>query len=439
MTMPKGTWAKIVDDDENEGGAPQYNPDAMLALAQQDTQDTDDMLGKQAAALEQGDAAAPPEPKDDGPLKYSPFAKLAEAGPSMPKVDPGADDERAISAGRDRDNQTRLMRAIELGGKQFNSALGGIPVAELATPASTSFEKDATARADRGEAKRYQRSQAEIAAAHQRAMMERQQRNDAASAAAKADAKARQGVEDAYRRDEDIKRHQEHETSVGLAAENNRIMQGMAAQGLHLRQDEHDDKRGDKADAQSASDTEVDGVTFVAPKGVSAPQAHDAQVKAGLLNAAFGELDGVRDAVKKYVAHPSLETFDDISSRGFITAQAMTAAGGGGAMSKDEAKEAIGAMGADPTSARAMKALWDSQFSGMPPEQAAKMMLNKLNAARDTFKRGAIAGMRSRKYAPASSVDTATSVGTSRPIMVNQKTGERRYKNPDGTLGEVVK
>lgn len=179
--IPKGGWIQSIADEYDVGGSPDLGP---MAMAQ--TEDTDAALGEMAAGLESPPKEAPEieAPRAAGVPRQA-FERLSMLAPTMKApdataVDVDATNERDdIERGRDRDAQARLMRSIELGGKQLNAAFGKTPVAELSSPASTSYEKDATARADRGEAKRFSQTQAQLAQAHRQAMLDRQAREDA--------------------------------------------------------------------------------------------------------------------------------------------------------------------------------------------------------------------------------------------------------------------
>lgn len=395
---------------------------------------------------------APPEAtaKPDA-LDAEIMRKLEQSPPPMPgaggpppmpaAAPPGTDDARAdkdaIDEGRKRDDMARLLRGIELGGKQLIAGvLHQDKMAELVSPESTNYEGQARADAEKGEAKRYQRSQGEIAAAHQRYLTTRQLQNDELSRKDKGEAKTRQQLLDEENRKQREISNGLRKEGIDATKENSRVMQGLAVQGMGIRNEEHEDKKTDREDAHNNAGTTFDGVKLVAPKGIDKNEAKEVHDKVGMYNAAFAAFDSIDEAIKNYVANPSITTFNDINSRSRIAAAAMTSAVGGGAMAEAEANAAIAAMGASPSSFLAGKALFASQVEGVPPEKAAAEMLSKLHAARNTLRRSGLAKFQGNNYAPASGGE-APSAKTNTPKVYQNDKGEKIRWN--GTAWEPVK
>ena len=203
------------------------------------------------------DDIAPPEAKAKPDAMDMEIMRQLEAqpqgggAPPMPMAAlPGTDDARAekdaIAEGRQRDDNARLMRGIELGGKQLIAGvLHQDKVAEVVSPESTNYEGQAKADAERGEAKRYQRSQGEIAAAHQRYLTTRQLQNDELSRKDKDKAATRQGEQDKHSATE-------HDEDQVIRKDQNKAMLAMAGAQFGFRKDEHQDNE----DHQSEQDVQ---------------------------------------------------------------------------------------------------------------------------------------------------------------------------------------
>jgi hypothetical protein len=359
------------------------------------------------------------------------------APPPMPvAAPPGADDVRAeqdaIGKGAERDKQSSLMRAIELASKQLTAGVLRQPMAELASPEKTNYEGEARALAEKGEQKRYSRGQAEIAAAHQRYLADRQAKLDERSVTDKAEAKARQAKLDKENEEQRGISNGLRKEGIDATKSNTAVMQSLAVEGMRLRKDEHEDKKADREDAKNNASTTFDGVKLVAPRGIDKNEAKEVHDKVGMYNAAFEAFDSIDDAIKEYVAHPSISSFNNINSRSRIAAAAMTSAVGGGAMAEAEANAAIAAMGANPASFLAGKALFDSQVKGVPPEQAAAEMLSKLKAARSTLRRSGLAKFKGNNFAPEDDQSGGNSGGL--VTITNRKTGKTKQATPAEAL-----
>lgn len=205
------------------------------------TEDVDAFLGDLAAGLEAPPTEAPEIP--ERPMPHALATALGDYAPKMDAPDATAVDVDAtrerddIAAGRDRDSSARLMRSIELAGKQFNSAVGGIPVGELANPASTSYERDATARADRGEAKRFTRNQAAAAEQWRRA-------NFDAEATKQKIAQQHQAYLDKQKADRDAWERAEKDEDQELRKDANKASLAQSAAILAATKSERDYKHG---------------------------------------------------------------------------------------------------------------------------------------------------------------------------------------------------
>lgn len=210
--------------DELSGGLPSANLDAispaaggeaeqhggMRALGPADKEDLDAAVGKQLASK-------PPPP-----------GSQMQGG--VPQANPNqADDDNVKSAG-DRDRMNRLLRGLELGGKQLIAGVLHQPVAEVVGE-NTNYEGQARAEASRNKDRRYAQGidernysdtqkQREIALAHQKWQQEHQAGLD--------ETKQRKDESDADFRERQLK------SQESRSAAHNRAMVDAAATGKTL-------------------------------------------------------------------------------------------------------------------------------------------------------------------------------------------------------------
>lgn len=390
MSSPKGGWTRsfVVDEDDDDAGGD------LGAVAQAQTEDTDAALGDMAAGLDAPTLKEAPEL--DAPNTAVPrqaFERLSMLAPAMPQqaavaTDLDATNDRDdIERGRQRDSQAALMRSIELGGKQLNAAFGKTPVAELASPASTSYERDATARADRGEAKRFTRTQAELAAAHRRAMLERQQSADAYR-------KEHDSSEAKRRAERDAHNDLEKDEDQKLRADFNLSQHELAQQGMGFRQREDaratdeaaakEEKRAreaeDRGKKTSALSMPYDGGTFTIREGIDDSAANQARAAAGLYNGAFRAIDKLKPLLGDLATAKTPKQLADARSRLAGTVQAAATASnsalGQGAMAGNEKEAIVDAFGADIRSLDGVRAFLENDPS---------VILQRLSAFRGTL------------------------------------------------------
>jgi hypothetical protein len=111
---------------------------------------------------------------------------------------------------------------------------------------------------------------------------------------------------------------------------------------------------------------------------------------AGLYNAALRGMDDLGVALKKYVQNPTdVNTRNNVGSRVIATATALNAAFGQGAMSEPERRGIEEALGASLASKEGVAAALMSIF-GEGDEKAAKLLLSRLAAVRDTTRNTAV-------------------------------------------------
>lgn len=174
----------------DETAVPPKAPETNSLLSEQLDNAIQDKLGERYAPTE-GAGSPPPMPRGEAP--GSDDARFQREG-----------DDAKIQDARKRDDWARILRGIELGGKQLIAGvLHQDKTAELVSPDSTNYEGQARADAERGEQRRYARSQQEIAEAHRRGMSERQFRLDAAAAAERARTAGRQEKQDELKQRKD--------------------------------------------------------------------------------------------------------------------------------------------------------------------------------------------------------------------------------------------
>lgn len=194
--------------------------------------------------------------------------------------------------------------------------------------------------------------------------------------------------QEALARDEETRRHNRvSEANSAANAEGNRAI---AATGLGLRVDEARTKKEDREDKNSALDIPYAGGTFLLKKGLSATDHSRAREHVGLYSAADAGMSSLEQALKEYVANPGIETKNNVSSRLQSTAAALNAANGGGAMSEAELKNVSNALGANALSPEGIAAVVQS-IAGENPQEAGRLLLSKLKAARDVSHQTAVA------------------------------------------------
>lgn len=229
--MRRPGWAPTVDgfddDDVGEQGlVAALDTDAAEAASPDALVDSLELPGVPTDA-----PPPPPEPPGtDGP-------------PPMPAPAPRYFDDIAaerddIAKGAEQDRMARMIRGIEMGSKQLTAGVLQQPMAQLVSPESTNYQGIAQARADKGEAKRFQWSQGEIAAAHKRAMLERQGKLDEAKAAKdKAEAERQAKLDELKQRKDESDadfRERQLKSQEARAAAHNQAMIDAAATGKTL-------------------------------------------------------------------------------------------------------------------------------------------------------------------------------------------------------------
>jgi hypothetical protein len=309
-------------------------------------EELDKAIATERAKRAATDGAAP----GSGPIKSGAVSTPASA-------DPDALEQGAISQGMERDRLSRLLRGLEMGTKQMTAGVLQQPMAQVVSE-NTNYEGVARAAAEKGEQKRYSRSQDEIARAHQRAMAERQARLDEKSVADRAEDKKRQA-------ERDIVADREKNEDQSLRGEYNAasLANAKAMQRLSMNADERAAAAREEAaakaaqgDADRASKNRArvipyDRGTFILAEGLDDSASNKAREAAGLYNGAFGALDGVKPILSRIATAKTPRELADAKSElaGSVQAAATAAntALGQGAMAEGEKKAMIDAMGAD--------------------------------------------------------------------------------------------
>lgn len=167
--------------------------------------------------------------------------------------------------------------------------------------------------------------------------------------------------------------------------------QAIAGEHLKISKTELDDKQAAKATRDAALAVRVDGGEFKPRStGIPDPVANDWRKTAGLYSSALVGMSDLEKSIRNYVANPGISTKNDMTSRLQAVASALNSANGGGAMSEAERRNVADALGADVVSPEGFAAVM-MRIAGDDPTKAAKILLSKLNAARDTTRHQMVA------------------------------------------------
>lgn len=173
------------------------------------------------------------------------------------------------------------------------------------------------------------------------------------------------------------------------------------------------------------------------PKDVRLVGAKAVREKASQWNTALAGMDSLEEALTEFVNNPSLANKSKLYAPALSAAGAVNAAIGQGAMSEAEKQaqfQALGINSADPASLSA----WVERAFG-DDAKARNEMLTRVRGAKSLAKRSVANAAQPYGYKPRGAPRSAAPAGgTGRKVVRNPKTGERRYLNADGSLGEAV-
>lgn len=159
----------------------------------------------------------------------------------------------------------------------------------------------------------------------------------------------------------------------------------------------------------------------------------------GMSKAAIGQL---KTKLGEWANAPSVEAKAALAPAVLAASTSLNSALGQGAMAEQERRAAYGALGANIGDAQGLVTLIRSVFQNSDAETARQMasrasgMESIIDAQMDAYARSNGYQQDRAAEQPAAPSQQPQSA---RKIAVNKKTGERRYVNADGSLGEVVK
>lgn len=331
--------------------------------------------------------------------------------PILPKIVQVPD--AALMDANANDDEARRQRGLEAAARHLIAGFTRTPLAPTLSEGPTAVDKLLAARQLQRQNDFRER---ELGNNEGKVNFERLTKTQEAARQARLDAEA-------LARDEETRRHNRvSEANSAANAEGNRAI---AATGLGLRVDEARTKREDRADQNAALDIPYAGGTFLLKKGLSAADHGRAREHVGLYSAADAGMASLEKALNEYVANPSLEAKNNVSSRLQSTAAALNAANGGGAMSEAELKNVSNALGANALSPEGIAAVVQS-IAGEDPQQAGRLLLSKLKAARDVSRQTAVARLQPYATYQRTGEGAAAPVGANGvgQLAKNPKTGE---------------
>ena len=211
-------------------------------------------------------------------------------------------------------------------------------------------------------------------------------------------------------------------------------MRSLAGANYAIRRDEATAKQTERDDKRAAGSVPVLGGTLEMAPGLGDGERNKAREVAGLWNAADASVENFQSVLEAFARNPNPETKGRVTAALRTASAAFNSAIGGGAMSMDEARAMSEAMGGDVLSPTGLAALAE-KFMG-DDAAAAATISNRVRAARQANRATALGRLKAYGNFTEGARPDAPQAG--KTIVRNPKTGERRYLNADGSLGEVV-
>lgn len=351
---------------------------------------------------------------------------LPDVTPLPPRVD--------LSAARSADAQQGMRRGFETAARQ---AIGGLTLTNPVDSITPRGTAEQTALADE------ERARADVLEQRKAQMLDRQKAL-AALLRPQPKTKTPEEIEAGRLRSEAAKSNAE---TYRLRTENDAAIarERLAAKAAAAA-----------AKTKAAADVKPDEVPFQdsvfefagdpkTPKDVKLVNAKQVREAAAKWNTTIAALDKLDEVMRALIKEPSPANRAKLFGPALTAAGATNAAIGQGAMSDAEKRaqfQALGVNFADPASLEA----WGRRLIG--DASAAEDMVARVAGMRDLAKRSVAAqaqpyGYKLRGVASTESV-SAGKAGpdpvqpVARPVVRNPKTGERRFLNADGSLGEVA-
>jgi len=239
-----------------------------------------------------------------------------------------------------------------------------------------------------------------------------------------AEAKARDERDFAWRAKEKDEDQAGSAESRRLQAETNRLAMGLRFKEASAKDEERGVKREERDAKEAADSMPFAGGTLKVFRGLSDTERNQARSKSSLWNAALTGMDTLEQKLNAFVANPSRETKAEVDATVSTVSTALNAAQGQGAMAEAEARRIAETLGADLVSPGGAEAFLRS-MAGENPQEAGKMLLAKLKAARSVAKTSALGTLSS--YG-----DYSTGEQSAAPAAPARK----RAKGPNGEVVE---
>lgn len=372
--------------------------------------------GMTEAGGEDLETAAPPTRQ---PLRPVPTSAPQEKVVQVPMSAPKSPDDLEAAYARAQDKDARRRMAMERGGRELVAGLTRTTPQSVIERPTDAFSRYAAAQKE----KRAATGQADqLSLGRQKADFETKEA-------------ARKAAEDKARDERDFGYRQKHDAdTLAQSAKNADATRALAGAGLGIRRDEAEAKAQEREDKAGAGAMPVLGGTLTLTPGLGDAERNKARETAGLWNAADAAVENFQGTLEEFARTPSVESKGRVTAALRTASSAFNSAIGGGAMSMDEARAMSEALGADVLTPTGLAALVQS-FSGNEAE-AARTVSNRVRAARQANRAAALG--RLKTYGTYSEGGGAAKAPGGRKIVKNPKTGERRYLNADGSLGEAV-
>lgn len=335
-------------------------------------------------------------------------------------------DDMEMAAARLEDRQARSREALERGTRQL---IGGLTRTEAlpSTPGPTDAVAQLLAKRREREAQRQHENQQRLGAAKVDFDRQEAARKAALHEQERGEDKKTAAENEAWRREEATRDNERSERGIDATRE-------LARSNYALRRDEAAAKKEERDEKRGATIPVMGGTLTPAP-GLGDSERSKAREVAGLWNAADESVANFQAALEDFARNPSIESKGRVTAALRTASSAFNSAIGGGAMSQDEALAMSQALGADLLTPTGIQALAQSVFGD--DGKAAATISNRVRAARQANRAAALG--RLKTYGTFSEGGaSAPMAAAERPIVKNPKTGERRFLNPDGSLGEVV-
>lgn len=332
----------------------------------------------------ESEASRTPPPSNtpvNGPKKDLESAYGVTPKPA-PKV---ATQQPSLSDLEELDRQEHNRRVIEAAGRQFVAGVTRTPVQPIMAQ----------------EGQHVARAKKSAAEARLLALRELEAGNEAARFKAGQDERTyqhgRDVKEDEFKAskaktDEELRR-----AAIAASNANAAATRSIAQAHLGLAAEAAGQKREEKAAKKAALDMPFRGGILRGGEGVDETGINKVRESSGKFNAALGSMDDLESSLSRFVSAPSLEAKNDVESRLQTTATALNAALGQGAMSEAERANIAKALGTDLLSPTGLATVLQT-LSGESPDQAGKLLLSRLRAARDVTEKAALKSFEPYRY-----------------------------------------